>query len=177
MGFREKMNDNPGAVAAVVGVVILLMVLLMYLQFRTPKSNLPKPATQKDYFSDDDGQTFYVDDKSNIPPYDHDGKKAYTAAVFMTADGDKFIGYLESYDPADKSAIEAAIKSGKSVDVAIGDFIPNVKKPGGKAWVKPKIGNKPNPEYERVIANVPPGIKKEGLSARLRVSSVEAQGK
>jgi hypothetical protein len=67
----------------------------------------------REFFSDDDGKTFFVDDRAKLPPFDHNGKPAYRARVY-TCDGGKtkFVGWLERYTPEAKKIVEGQVKAG-----------------------------------------------------------------
>jgi len=65
----------------------------------------------KGYFTDDDGASWFVDDLTNVPPFDHNGKKAVRIKMFMAANGQKFIGWLEQYDDATKKRIDARLQA------------------------------------------------------------------
>jgi hypothetical protein len=50
-----------------------------------------------DFFSTDDGQTWFVASSNNLPPFDHDGKQAVKAWVYE-CNGKRFVGYLERFN-------------------------------------------------------------------------------
>ena len=72
------------------------------------RNEVTRTLTQS-WYTDDDGKTWYADDKSLSPPIDHNGKTAVRAYVF-SCDGGKheFVGYLERYTPDARQAIEQA---------------------------------------------------------------------
>jgi len=95
------------------------------------------------FFSVDDGKTWFADDATKLPPFDKDGQQAVLAHVYRSADGTKFVDYLERYTPdaqqtiqkanhpdpnskgpGDLNAIQSAFKSGREV-----------KRPGDAKWV------------------------------------------
>ena len=141
MSLREKINKNPGAAAGIGVAVLVIGGLLIALQLRggsSSNSGRPQAAVGKNFFTDDDGASFYVDDISNVPPYDHNGKKAFRAVVYMVQ-GDnpkKYVAYMESYDPADKKKIEDALAQGQVPSTVFAQTPAMVKKPGGGNWVK-----------------------------------------
>ena len=110
----------------------------MYLQWREMGSSGPG----KVYFSNDDGQTFFVDDGLKIPPFMKDGKPAYRAHVFA-CEGKRVVGYLSGYTPdALKLMEEAKASRGTGKPPAnvhrlatIGTTGLILKRPGDKEWV------------------------------------------
>ena len=102
MSLRDTINQKPALAAGVSGAIVLIAIVVLWLTLRSNTSGTAQFLPTKNFFSDDDGQTYYVDDITNIPPYDHNGKKAYIAKVFMTRDQKKFIGYLLSFDEKEK---------------------------------------------------------------------------
>jgi hypothetical protein len=157
VNLREKINQNPGAAAGIGIAVLVIGGILIALQLRggpNPNAGRPQVAVGKGFFTDDDGATFYVDDITNIPPYDHNGKKAYRAIVYMVQDDSakKFVAYMESYDPADKKKIEAALAGGQVPSTAFAQTPALAKKPGSGNWVKPTNIQ----EYTRVTSPASP---------------------
>ncbi len=71
------------------------------------------PASRAQYnqvfFSDNDGESVYVDNVFNIPPFSHDGKTAVRAEVFMDPSGKQFVGYLRRYNTQWKQICESAL--------------------------------------------------------------------
>jgi len=180
VALRDKLNQNQGLVIGAVCVVIVaaLAVTILSLRGEGGKLNGPRYRPDKDFFSDDDGHSWFIDDANKIPPFSHGGRQAYRAAMFLDQNDKKFVGYLEGYDPATKEKMESDLKSGKTLGEVLQDNAPNVKKPNGGAWVKPKNG-RPTYEYGQVVTPIAPDKKGRVKSARLFVSDgdlAEAQG-
>ena len=99
-GQTQHPQVFPPAFAPAAGIGIAVLVvggILIALQLRGgPNSNagLPQAAGGKGFFTDDDGATFYVDDITNIPPYDHNGKKAYRYTVAGSVKSGMKITYM-----------------------------------------------------------------------------------
>ena len=157
MTVRKRLNQNPKAVAGVVGgFIFLILVFVLFSQGSNP------PGTQtREFFSDDDGKTAFVGDIEQLPPFDHGGKTAVRARLFTTDGGKtRFIGYLERYTLDARKALEdakAAAVAGKRPTVSpstpqITVDGTEVKRPGDAKWVQPKdmAGR------TRVTAIVPP---------------------
>ncbi len=101
----------------------------------------------KSFFSDDDGKTWFVDDASKIPPFDHEGKVAYRAAVFKCADGTQFVGRLEKFSDEVKAQMEETIRKNPSAAPVLQYTASmreiQVKLPGDPNWTK-LVGSSPS---------------------------------
>jgi hypothetical protein len=106
MNLRETILENPRfGVTAASGLLIVGIVIIVF-QFRG--SGAPGALHDQQFFSVDDGKTWFTDSATNLPPYDKDGKQAVRAHVYRCADGTKFVNYLERFKPAAKAALESA---------------------------------------------------------------------
>ena len=108
------------------------------------------------YFTDDDGQTWFIDQTTNLAPFEHNGKTAVMAEIFTYDDGSKkFCGYLAKYTPEARQRLQAALADAKSHGQSPGSvalfhdhtFMASailIKKPGsGNPWISqgdPKAG-------------------------------------
>jgi len=136
--FRELIKTRQSAAAALAVVMIVGAAVAIYVQARDGGSSGPGNA----YFSTDDGQTFFVDSATKLPPFDHKGKPAYRAHVFECG-GKRVVGYLSGYTPEAIQALEGAKASrgtGKpppnaSALATIGTYGLLVKRPGDPGWV------------------------------------------
>ena len=138
MGIRETLNQNPGITTGVTAGIIVVALGLIIWQ-ASGGSSTPT-FNNKQYFSDDDGATTFVDEATKIPPFDHNGKQAVRAYVY-TCDGGKtkFTAYLERYTEPAKKKLEAAKNNpndiGMMEEISMNGI--EVKKPGAsEKWVK-----------------------------------------
>jgi hypothetical protein len=102
MGIRETINQRPWISMAVVGVIVVFALVLVASTFRGGVV----AGRDQAYFSDDDGKTYFADDASQIPPFDHNGKTAYLAGVFQCEGVEPFVAYLIRYTPEGKAELE-----------------------------------------------------------------------
>jgi hypothetical protein len=101
-------------------------------------------AVASAYYSTDDGQSWFVEDRAKIPPFEHQGKPAYRAYVFKCGENGKpFVAYLERFaEPArtelanrNPGAPSGGAGAGAGAGAALNDAI-EVKQPGAGEWVK-----------------------------------------
>jgi hypothetical protein len=105
VGIRETINKNPKQ-AIGIGVCVLVMgVLLMIWQLWPQKP--PVAAPGRAYFTVDDGASYFEDDATHVPPFQHDGKEAVRAHVYRCGEtGRAFVGWMEKYSPQTKDKID-----------------------------------------------------------------------
>jgi hypothetical protein len=60
-------------------------------------------APERAFFTVDDGKTWFVDDASQLAPFQHNGKEAVRAYV-VECNGKKFVNHLERYTADGKQA-------------------------------------------------------------------------
>lgn len=151
MGIREAINQNSPVTRCVAACIIALAFLYAFSRthHRTMRS-AGDGQTPQAFFSDDDGKTFFVAGMTNVPPFDHDGKTACRAEVFICKGRVPFVGYLEKYEDSDRTRIAAMIQSDPQLrrqGMIAFDFPPLVKKPGAAQWV----GTTSPKEMQRVM--------------------------
>jgi hypothetical protein len=89
-------------------------------------------------YSDDDGNTWFLDDDSNLPPFDHHGKDAVRAVVTIDAAGKEKLLYLLRYTPQGKQLL-LNLKPSHDEPAAIDSHLAEeteVKAPGQSRWVR-----------------------------------------
>ena len=167
MGIREKINQNPKQTAAITAGIVGVAILFILWQACGSGPGSSGISTTKAFYTTDDGKTYFVDDSSNIPPYQKNGKLAVRAQVFTCDDGKtKFVGYLEMYSLQDKTVLEAVAKGqGKGpMPMPYMSGQPLVKKPGApqNAWVG--IGPGTSAIYQQVVTVKCPDGRNDNLS-------------
>lgn len=97
MGMRETMEKKRGVS---VGLAVVLLVvgvggIVWQLMARggDTRNNIPN-----EFFTADDGQTFFTASATNVAPFDHDGKQAVKAIVYECG-GKQFVAYMERFTP------------------------------------------------------------------------------
>ncbi len=128
MSLSHFINQNK-AVSIGIGVVLIIIALVLVAASLPGSPDLPDRA----YFTVDDGETWFADSISNIPPYIKDGKEAVRAYVYKTKRGKVFVAHLERYTPESKAAVESALAEGSPMPESL---TVEVKRPGDKKWVR-----------------------------------------
>jgi hypothetical protein len=138
-GLREKLNKNPW-LAAVLAVVCLGILAAVTFWPKGDDDNWV-PYTGKRFFTVDDGQSYFVADGINIPPFTHEGKTAFRVQVYTCEDGKPTVAFLERYNEAALSRIRkmdgGTIKlPEKALEYLDQSGAREVKKPGETQWVR-----------------------------------------
>ena len=141
MGIRETINKNRKSVTVVMGAVIVLAAGFCVYQLR---AMAPGKPPNKTFFTVDDGKTWFVDDNTRVPPFDHGGQQAVRAMLFYCdSDHKTFVAWMERFTPPMKAKLEKEIEQ-RAQRIAQGQlagetFDPEsgmqVKRPGGGDWV------------------------------------------
>lgn len=143
MGLRQSINNNPIVTTALTAAIMIAAI--WYILHRT-LGNRPTPPRipTQCYFSDDDGKTWFIDDAKNVPPFDHNGKKAYKAILFRCKDGKPFVARLEGFDDEAKGMIQDEVSKGRNVLSAEYQTMTHgmmIKHPGDADWTTLKPGD------------------------------------
>ena len=140
MGIREAIEKRKSVAITVTLVVTVGAIVAIFVQAR----NFDSFNAGDMYFSTDDGQSFFVDSGTKLPPFEVDGKQAVRAHVFQCG-GKRVVGYLSRYTPETLKAIEdakAARAQGKPPPnvhllAGMGTTGLEVKRPGASnPWIK-----------------------------------------
>ena len=154
MNAREALSKHPRLSMGAAVLCVLVAIASLFLQTRGGSDQ--SAGNAKAFFTVDDGQTWFTDDLSNLPPFDKDGKQAVRAFVFRCSDGKQFVGYLQRFTPDAKRAIEKINTpdpnrtgppdtSGVRMAYTAGR---EVKRPGDAKWVSGADG----PKSAQIIA-------------------------
>ncbi len=140
MGIRETLNQNPRLTTGLtIGIIVIVVALLAWqIWGGSPGGDSVGGATNKRWFSDDDGKTWFTDDFKKVGPIQHNGKEAYEAVVYR-CDGKTFVNHLIRYTPEGKKRMETILSTPGPSDPTAAQSIETeieVKSPGEKDWVK-----------------------------------------
>ncbi|HEY1923329.1 MAG TPA: hypothetical protein VGG44_11320 [Tepidisphaeraceae bacterium] len=124
MGIRETINRNSVISTIVMICMVVAAVVVIAMELR---GNNGKPPS-KNYYTTDDGKTWFVDSASKLPPFDHGGLPAVRCYVFKSKDGE-FAGLLEKYSDGDRDHLATIPEDKRPFNVSV-----LVKKPGDKDW-------------------------------------------
>ena len=134
MGIRETLNKNQKVTGIIAGVFVVIAVAVMVMSARSTQS----PTLRQAFYTIDDGQTFFTDSISLIPPFEKDGKEAVRAHVYRCGDEQK-VSYLERFTPDAKAELESLRREGGVPDSAVEQRIYEgglqAKRPGEPNWM------------------------------------------
>ena len=128
MGLREWANEHPKAISAGVGACVLICIGGIVVEVLGNRRSI-NTTVPDDYFSIDDGSTYFRASGTNIAPFDYEGHVAVKAYVFECA-GHKFVGYLERYKPDARKIVLAGGRIPPSVEINGRE----IKRPGESTW-------------------------------------------
>ncbi len=157
MGIRQSLNENP--VVTTIITVVIMVSAIGFIGYKIFFGGAPSPKfPSTSYFSDDNGATWYIDDAKNIPPYDHNGKKAYIAKLFRCGEtGKPFVGYLEGFDDEAKAKIADKMQKEGRPALAAERLYMNrgmmIKRPQDTDWVESK-GDSRDPDTMKKWAEI-----------------------
>lgn len=138
MDLRTLIDRRRRAVIVAALVAVAVAAYFVARQFRTVSELSVIPI--RDFYSVDDGQSWFLDKIDRITPFDHDGKPAVLVHLF-TCDGGKtrFVGYLERLPEHAlelyRATYQGAVNPNPEADdiaVTVGRL---VKRKGDKEWV------------------------------------------
>src|SRR3954470_1224558 len=163
MGVREAMSKRPKlaagiALALTTAAVVIVVFQMIDLRAAPELAGAPERA----FFSVDDGKTWFVDDATQLAPFQHNGKEAVRAYV-VECNGKKFVNHLERYTPEGKQAtlrLREVVKKGPPPGVLVAAAQQRgreLKRPGDTTWTP---GNSPAAEAITTL-KAPPGVSGE----------------
>jgi len=157
VGIREKLNQNPAiTTGATISIIVIALIFIGWQLTRGGSAGGGGLPTQAYYTTDENAtgdaavSALFTDGIDKVPPFDKDGKPAYSAYVFSCDGGKtKWVGYLQRYTPDAKKQLEQQQKpqaqpkdsntpqnvgSAGAEQVAL--YGTEIKKPGAGSWVK-----------------------------------------
>jgi hypothetical protein len=156
MGTREYIEQKPALMASFAGAALLIVVIVIYHQ-TVGKPHQNARLLNSAFYSDDDGTTWFIDDASKLPPFDHNGKTAVRAVVYRYGDDKRFVAYLEEFSDAQLGRVQAAIAAHPEETPHWLKTQMQVKKPGDAKWVLPLAENPQGAiAYGRIITPTAP---------------------
>jgi hypothetical protein len=147
LGLRQTLNEKPLIAGSAAAVLLVGSLVYLFKDGCSGPREIRVAGTPKMYFTVDDGQHWFADEATKIPPFDHDGKPAVRARIFECPDGKQFCAYLERYGDATKKKLEQAVQDtnakGRAGPMAVSPLFidTEVKRPGDKEWVKQGVQN------------------------------------
>jgi hypothetical protein len=124
MGIRETLNGKPWATVLIMlaGVTVAIWYLVSSLSTDV--------GVGRQFYTDDDGKTWFADAAGKAVPFERGGKTVVMAEVFEVK-GRPFVAYMRRYTPA---SLEAMKKQATTVRGAALNYRMEYKKPGDSKW-------------------------------------------
>lgn len=94
MDFRELLNRNPKVISGIAGGLAVIGLGLVVWQARVNSGNVA--ASDQTYYTIDDGNSWFADDATKVPPFDHNGKPAVRCTVY-NVNGKDTVAFLLKY--------------------------------------------------------------------------------
>jgi hypothetical protein len=143
MGVREGLNTNK-KLGVWAGVGILIVGLgIVGIQLLWGGGN-GITVSESAFYTEDNGKTFFKDERYKIVPFDHNGKQAYRADVFQCRDGKQFVGLIYRHNAVGRKAMEKHKQDRQNASVAGLEIQGMEVKPAGApdtAW-SPNTGDR-----------------------------------
>lgn len=176
MNVRETLERKPTIGYGLAALLVIIGCGAMYHQAHNFRILPPEQSTKAYYTTeyqltgDAAVSSLFVDDVNRVPPFDHDGKPAFLAMVYVCNSGKtKWVNTLKRYTPAMQKKVEAfvadAVAKGATHKVETGDFDASgieVKIPGPGPWISSK---NVVAYYGAFKARIPPGAKSDDLNS------------
>ena len=136
MGIRQKINEHPVLTSIATGIILLAALVFIIIQ--ATKKPRAVPARTKDYYTTDEGKTWFADSVNKVPPFDYNGQEAVRARIYRCGKGPEFVFRLERYRPQAKKQIEELLSKPEDQRVGINVLWEDVemKRPGGTKWFR-----------------------------------------
>ena len=132
MSIRQKLNQNSMAATAGAAAVVALALIIIIWQVWPSQRSEPKGQ----YFSSDEGKSYFAESLGTVPPITKDGKDAVQAMVFKCGWGKPFVGFLQRYTPDAKKRLEEALAAKRDLPPTALLSGTEAKRPGESEWVK-----------------------------------------
>jgi hypothetical protein len=102
MSVREKLNSNR-VMGFLVAAILLIAATVQAAYFLRPTAK--HQSATGTFYTDDDGQTYFMESIYKFPPWDHNGKQANIAVVYSSSSG-KFVAYQVRYTAAAQKELQ-----------------------------------------------------------------------
>ena len=158
--LREHINKNPRLVMGASATITVIAIVFGILNYAMPGNS--NELTERAFFTDDDGKTWFVDSATRETPFEQNGKVVVRAYVYKCGK-EPFVNHLErsaSTEASTKSESKPAPPRSRPNPPG-GVRNVEVKRPGSDKWVS--VGDraaaavvKPNCDNLRLLEVVMP---------------------
>jgi len=137
--MREFFQKNRYAGFAVAGTFLAMAALIVWMTTEWS----PRVIT-KCYFTNDDGQTWFIDDVDRVTPFDKDGKPAVRAYLFSCPSGKSYCGLVSRHSDSGREAVaiyRIQHPDGRLPESLLRSGSREFKQPGQTKWVNDQSGD------------------------------------
>jgi hypothetical protein len=138
MGIRQILEKHPSIVT---GITIVLVGIAILVGWRSLTAAGPASTYPSNYFTTDDGKTFFSAPITNIPPFETDDKQVAVQALLFSPDGTPNgakVHLLQKYPEPVRDKFKAALAAGKGLTSVVYGLTPKdtlIKRPGDAEWL------------------------------------------
>jgi hypothetical protein len=97
IGVREWINQHPKASVSTGIIVVVLAIGALVGEVMAGRHRYPS-APPSDFYTVDDGKTFFTASSDNIAPFDYNGQQADHAYVYRCG-SQTFVAYMDRFTP------------------------------------------------------------------------------
>jgi hypothetical protein len=134
MSIREILQKYATFVKVTAALTIVILIVVILTELKGPR-RFDFSNTGKEFYSDDDGKTWFLEDPLKGSPLDHGGKQAYRAMVYRCSGGRPFVAYLAEYSDEQQRRWKAdAAKDPGGHTTVVGELPREIRKPGESDW-------------------------------------------
>jgi hypothetical protein len=134
VSIRQAINQRPVLMACTALAIIGAAIGVVWITGSSRDFVAPQSLGNLEFYSDDDGATFFVDDVHELTPFRHEGKDAVRAYVYRCPGTSSFVGYLQRQTEYGRQQRGVAGDTGSRPTIAEPPIL-EVKKPGDKNWI------------------------------------------
>ncbi|MCS7033637.1 MAG: hypothetical protein NZ561_06535 [Phycisphaerae bacterium] len=140
MGLRENLNKNPALAVAGMVVVVGLVGWLFFGRGGAGAGGGGASGEPQQFYTIDDGKTWFADSYHKLAPFEKDGKEAVVAHVYRDLDNKQdFVAYLSRVTPEGRKAAEERARRaarGEISSLESGVILMEYRRPGETTWIK-----------------------------------------
>jgi hypothetical protein len=136
MDLRKSIQKNPATAKIIAAAIVFICGAVIFREIRsTDAPGFVLSATGKEFYSDNDGKTWFLADALEGSPFDHNGSQAYRVLVCRCGNGKPFVAFLAKYSDEQQAQIDKdhAQNPGLPSEAQMGP-LGSLRRPGETKW-------------------------------------------